>query len=115
MIAIVRHLPDGPGIRVLTIVSQGSEGGLVKKSISRPEDSLASLEKAGMVQKRVTAQGWLGSTSVGQRPQIRGHRAEGSLAVASSTPATQSFRVISGLAIGPPAGVGDGLRYLRKR
>src|SRR5208337_4851294 len=44
---------------------------------------------SGMVQKRVTAQGWLGSTPVGQRPQIRGLRAGGSLAVASSIPATQ--------------------------
>src|SRR5271166_2561572 len=44
---------------------------------------------SSMVQKRVTAQGWLGSTPVGQRPQIRGLRAGGSLAVASSIPATQ--------------------------
>ena len=43
----------------------------------------------GMVQKRVTAQGWLGSTPEGQRPQIRGLRAGGSLVVASSIPATQ--------------------------
>ena len=42
-----------------------------------------------MVQKRVTVQGWLGSTPEGQRPQIRGLRAGGSLAVASSIPATQ--------------------------
>src|SRR5271157_71265 len=42
-----------------------------------------------MVQKRVPAQGWLGSTPEGQRPQIRGLRAGGSLAVASSIPATQ--------------------------
>src|SRR5208337_967111 len=33
--------------------------------------------------------GWLGSTPEGRRPQIRGFRAGGSLAVASSTPATQ--------------------------
>ena len=44
---------------------------------------------SSMVQKRVTAQGWLGSTPEGQRPQIRGLRAGGSLAVASSIPATQ--------------------------
>src|SRR5271165_4313916 len=44
---------------------------------------------SGMVQKRVTAQGWLGSTPEGQRPQIRGLRAGRSLAVASSIPATQ--------------------------
>ena len=43
----------------------------------------------GMVQKRVPAQGWLGSTPEGQRPQIRGLRAGDSLAVASSIPATQ--------------------------
>ena len=42
----------------------------------------------GMVQTQVTAQGWLGSTPEGRRPQIRGWRAGGSLAVASSTPAT---------------------------
>ena len=46
-------------------------------------------EDVGMVQKRVPAQGWLGSTPEGQRPQIRGIRAGGSLAVASSIPATQ--------------------------
>src|SRR5271166_2984657 len=105
-----------------------------------------------MVQKRVTAQGWLGSTPEGQRPQIRGLRAGGSLAVASSIPATQlssparlAERVvtphaprpndvggqprfpgarkgvtlpdleITGLATGPPAGVGDGLRFLSTR
>src|SRR5271157_1093387 len=33
--------------------------------------------------------GWLGATPEGRRPQIRGFRAGGSLAVASSTPATQ--------------------------
>ena len=48
-----------------------------------------SAKTKGMVQKRVTAQGWLGSTPEGQRPQIRGLRAGGSLAVASSIPATQ--------------------------
>jgi len=41
-----------------------------------------------MVQTQVTAQGWLGSTPEGRRPQIRGWRAGASLAVASSTPAT---------------------------
>ncbi|MGZ5981226.1 MAG: hypothetical protein ACXWO3_09785, partial [Isosphaeraceae bacterium] len=41
-----------------------------------------------MVQTQVTAQGCLGSTPEGRRPQIRGWRAGGSLAVASSTPAT---------------------------
>ena len=102
-----------------------------------------------MVQKRVTAQGWQGSTPEGQRPQIRGLRAGGSLAVASSIPATQlssparlaervitphapmtlganhvsrrqkgvtlPLLVISGLATGPPAGVGDGFRFLSTR
>jgi len=43
----------------------------------------------GMVQKQVTPQGWLGSTPEGRRPQVRGLRAGGSLAVGSSTPATQ--------------------------
>jgi len=107
---------------------------------------------SSMVQKRVTAQGWLGSTPEGQRPQIRGLRAGGSLAVASSIPAaqlssparlaervvtphaprpndvgdqprfpgaskgvTQPLLVISGLATGPPAGMGDGLRFLSTR
>src|SRR5208337_2183303 len=42
----------------------------------------------GMVQTQVTAQGWRGLTPEGRRPQIRGWCAGGSLAVASSTPAT---------------------------
>ncbi|MGA7498157.1 MAG: hypothetical protein WBX00_15630, partial [Isosphaeraceae bacterium] len=37
---------------------------------------------------QVTAQGCLGSTPEGRRPQIRGWRAGGSLAVSSPTPAT---------------------------
>src|SRR5208337_3276003 len=41
----------------------------------------------GMVQTQVTAQGCLGSTPEGRRPQIRGWRAGGSLAVSSPTPA----------------------------
>src|SRR5271166_1661598 len=41
-----------------------------------------------MVQTQVTAQGCLGSTPEGRRPQIRGWRAGGSLAVSSPTPAT---------------------------
>ncbi|MGZ3487623.1 MAG: hypothetical protein ACXVBY_12250, partial [Isosphaeraceae bacterium] len=45
----------------------------------------------GMVQTQVTAQGCLGSTPKGRRSQIRGWRAEDSLAVASSTPATPLF------------------------
>ena len=51
--------------------------------------SRLSSPESGMVQKQVTPQGWLGSTPAGRRPQIRGFRAGGSLAVASSTPATQ--------------------------
>ena len=43
---------------------------------------------SGMVQTQVTAQGCLGSTPEGRRPQIRGWRAGGSLAVSSPTPAT---------------------------
>jgi len=43
----------------------------------------------GMVQKQVTREAWLGSTPGGPRPQIRGFRAGGLLAVASSTPATR--------------------------
>jgi hypothetical protein len=38
---------------------------------------------------RLHKRGWLGSTPAGRRPQVRGFRAGGSLAVASSTPATQ--------------------------
>jgi hypothetical protein len=49
---------------------------------------LRNVEKRGMVQTQVTAQGWLGSTPEGRRPQIRGWRAGGSFALASSTPAT---------------------------
>src|SRR5271157_4914192 len=41
-----------------------------------------------MVQTQVTAQGCLGSTPEERRPQIRGWRAGGSLAVSSPTPAT---------------------------
>src|SRR5271166_597063 len=41
-----------------------------------------------MVQTQVTAQGCLGSTPEGRRPQIRGWRAGGALAVSSPTPAT---------------------------
>ena len=41
-----------------------------------------------MVQTQVTAQGCLGSTPEGRRPQIRGCGAGGSLAVSSPTPAT---------------------------
>jgi len=60
---------------------------IIRKSISlaaRIED----LAPAGMVQTQVAAQGWLMSAPEGRRPQIRGWRAGGSLAVASSTPAT---------------------------
>src|SRR5208337_2379081 len=32
----------------------------------------AASKKLGMVQRQVTAQGWLGSTPEGRRPQIRG-------------------------------------------
>jgi len=45
----------------------------------------ADAQKAGMVQKPVAPQRWLGSMPKGQRPQIQGFRAGGSLAVASST------------------------------
>ena len=58
---------------------------LTRNGTERPGNCVGT----GMVQKRVTAQGWLGSTPEGQRPQIRGLRAGGSLAVASSIPATQ--------------------------
>jgi len=51
-----------------------------------PGDRAADL---GRVQTQVTSQGWLESTPEGRHPQIRGWRAGGSLAVASSTPATR--------------------------
>jgi len=133
------HLDIGVGRDIGDSRDIGDEG---KRDVARIFSS--------MVQKRVTAQGWLGSTPVGQRPQIRGLRAGGSLAVASSIPATQlssparlaervvtphapmtlggqprfpgartgvtlPLLVISGLATGPPAGVGDGLRFLSTR
>src|SRR5271157_1444213 len=67
-------------------------GGLLPRKIRRlfPARSLGSPKgpDRGMVQTQLTAQGWLGSTPEGRRPQIRGWRAGGSLAVASSTPAT---------------------------
>ena len=46
-------------------------------------------EREGEVQKQVTPEGVAGLTAEGRCPQIRGFRAGGSLAVASSTPATQ--------------------------
>ncbi len=64
--------------RIVASESEGNELAVLKKR-----------QNEGMVQKRVTAQGWLGSTPEGQRPQIRGLRAGGALAVASSIPATQ--------------------------
>src|SRR5271157_2777913 len=60
-----------------------------------------------MVQKRVTAQGWLGSTPEGQRPQIRGLRGGGSLVVASSIPATQLSSPARLAERGDPAASGD--------
>jgi hypothetical protein len=61
----------------------------VKNRNAFPADELGRYtgQHVGMVQTQVTAQGWLGSTPEGRRPQVRG-RAGGSLAVASSTPAT---------------------------
>jgi len=53
------------------------------------ERSRTSSAEFGMVQEQVTPQGWLGSMPAGRRPQVRGLRAGGSLAAASSTPATQ--------------------------
>ena len=41
------------------------------------------------LKSRLHLRGWLGSTPEGRRPQIRDFRAGGSLAVASSTPATR--------------------------
>ncbi len=54
------------------------------------EPSLRTCNPAnhGMVQTQVAAQGWLGSTPGGRRPQVRGWRVGGSPALAGSTPAT---------------------------
>ena len=68
-----------------------------------PLGAMAAWFKSGL-QLRVA-----GSTPAGRGPQIRGLRAGGSLAVASLTPASQPLLVTSGLATGPPVGVGDGL------
>ena len=46
------------------------------------------MEDKARFKSRLHLRGWLGSTPEGRRPQIRGFRAGGSLAVASSTPAT---------------------------
>src|SRR5271157_1637929 len=59
-----------------------------QKCRQRLELSIHGLKSWGMVQTQVTAQGCLGSTPEGRRPQIRGWRAGGSLAVSSPTPAT---------------------------
>jgi hypothetical protein len=60
-----------------------------KMPASSAEIEGSSWRKKAKVQKQVTPQGWLGSTPEGRRPQFRDFRAGGSLAVASSTPATQ--------------------------
>src|SRR5208337_2617552 len=69
-----------------------------------------------MVQTQVTAQGWLGSTPEGRRPQIRGWRAGGSLPVASSTPATPllspaKVRELNPASLPIPRRLGEGLLY----
>jgi len=61
-------------------------------SVSRGEGMVASRRESrfsGHGSKAGYTSGWLGSTSQGRRSQIRGLRAGGLLAVASSTPATQ--------------------------
>jgi hypothetical protein len=60
-----------------------------KMPASSAEIEGSSWRKRAKVQKQVTQEGWLGSMPEGRRPQIRGFRAGGSLAVASLTPATQ--------------------------
>ncbi len=70
----IRDLPD--------------RAGSARRGTSRPPAAIQAGGSRGMVQTQVTAQGWLGSTPAGRRPQIRGWRAGGSLAVDSSTPAT---------------------------
>jgi|SRR5271157_1293520 len=62
-------------------------GGSVGRRIRRPDLEIVSERRHGS--KAGYSSGWLGSTPEGRRPQIRGLRAGGSLAIASSTPATQ--------------------------
>ena len=82
-------------------------GGSVGRRIRRPDLEIVSERRHGS--KAGYSSGWLGSTPEGLRPQIRALRAGGSLALASSTPATQLLLVTSGLATGSPVGVGNGL------
>src|SRR5271157_5543783 len=53
-------------------------------------------------QTQVPSQGRLGSPPAGRRPQIRGWRAGGSLAVASSTPATPLLSLSKIRELNPP-------------
>ncbi len=74
--------------------STALERGTSRSIMGRPEatrepDSWGSRgAEIDVVQKQVTPQGWPGSTPKGRRPQVRGFHTGGSLAVASSTPAT---------------------------
>ncbi len=72
-----------PDIPMLVVEGRGTSEALARLPID-----LSGLTNLGMVQTQVTAQVWLGSTPEGRCPQVRGWRAGGSLAVASSTPAT---------------------------
>ena len=85
--------PFLPAVTTRAILRSRPRRVLAKRPAERrpvpTERTKKKCQNEGMVQKRVTAQGWLGSTPEGQRPQIRGLRAGGSLAVASSIPATQ--------------------------
>ena len=58
------------------------------KSLEKSEKRGVHTAGNGMVQTQVTAQGRLGSTPEGRRPQIRSWRTGGSLAVSTPTPAT---------------------------
>jgi len=66
-----------------------SPGGARQLVRNHWQDGAAEPSENGHGSKAGYNSGWLGSTPEGRRPQIRGLRAGGSLAIASSTPATQ--------------------------
>jgi hypothetical protein len=79
-------------LAVIQFVALGLIGGwlaweVIAGRVSRAQ-GIALLSPYSVI-SRLHLRGWLGSTPEGRRPQIRGFRTGGSLAVASSTPATQ--------------------------
>ncbi len=89
------HAPDGPrreGPRHSDTCKQAPRIWVSSRQVTSPRSSAflppCRLIVCGKVQTPVTAQEWLESTPEGRRPRIRRWRAGGSIAVASSTPAT---------------------------